>query len=197
MHPTDSWHVGFDLLFSSTVSFCFSSRSPVSFNALYFYKKCLQMGQKSSNLSSYYVLTKKKYITSLPSLVPSLKDCLVLLFKNYCVYIGALFNNSFPCQIPGFFTGLSLPGAVIEGLHSVRIFDLSVKENTREVEKGGRPFKSGPCLPISFLPFSEMVKPFLLRNNQNYFQWGTEIKPGKYQLRGESLALLHVTAKIF
>lgn len=66
------------------------------------------MGQKSFNLSSYYVLTKKKYFTSLPSLVPSLKDCLVLLFKNYCVYIGAYlitlslvkfqgFSLAYPC----------------------------------------------------------------------------------------------------
>lgn len=51
-------------------------------------------------------------------------------------------------------------------------------------------------MPVSFLPFSEMAKPFLLRNEQNCFQWEAEVNPGKYQLRGESLAWLLVNAKI-
>lgn len=42
-----------------------------------------------------YLFPKKRNVTLLPSLVLSLKNYLVLLFKSYCAYVGALFRNSF------------------------------------------------------------------------------------------------------
>lgn len=72
-----------------------------------------------------YLLSEKKDTTSLPSLILSLRNYLVLLFKNYCAYISALFNISSLVKAQSF---------SLEGLHSMKIFDLLFKPKTaREV----------------------------------------------------------------
>lgn len=93
-------------------SFILVPPGSASSSALYFYEKC---PEKQTKL--FQSLFSKKDITYLSSLFLVLKKYLVLLFKIYCAYVGALFNISSLVKAQCF-SGLLQVEAGEEGLHS-------------------------------------------------------------------------------
>lgn len=107
---------------SQFYSFVLVPPGSASSSALYFYKKC---PQKRTKL--FQSLFSEKNITSLSSLFLLLKY-LLLLFRNYCAYVGALFNTSSLVKAQCF-SGLLQVEAGEEGLPSRKFWPFIQAKN--------------------------------------------------------------------